>query len=74
MKPISDICPNCGKSHILPEEGPGYSKKQYEYWVKSFSPGIAHDFMPWEFDENTGHIIRNNGTSGTSGTSSGPSK
>ncbi len=59
-----DFCDNT----VFDQQHTPYTIKQWEWWRKSVEGAATHDFAPWEFDGETGHITRGPGMSGVAGT------
>lgn len=57
-------CLYCGET-VFGHIDRQYSVKQWEHWIESLRPNMAHDFMPHEFSED-GEITRGGGTTGSS--------
>lgn len=56
-KELNTICDHCSSD----EDGytyVHYTTKQWEHFIDSLKGGCAHDFNPWEFDEETGYVNR----------------
>ncbi len=62
LKPqlLDNKCDYCGSNKFIYCKK-YYSVKQWEYFIDSIKRGVQHDFNPWEFDEETGHINRGSG-------------
>lgn len=56
-KTETNICNYCGSDNdaYSPQN---YTEKQWEYFIDSLKGGCWHDFNPWEFSEEDGHITR----------------